>query len=457
MKMLRWLFPLVIVSFQTSAYFSDVPHSYVHSNAIEYVQNQGYVQGYNDNTFRPNQPINRVEFLKILLEANDLNSTYYCVNGANGYSDTDANAWYARYVNDATCLNIVQGYSDGTFRPSESINYAEGAKIINRVYSFNDPEGQTWFSNYLKRLEIEDAVPRDGILPSDNLSRGEMAEIIYQLADTRELNNEVSSDYLDSYTINDPKYGTQTVVTVSGNSRTITTNAIPNHNTGEFPTIGNPNTISAQSDTYTFPLTPNFTGTARETNTPGVAINGVKFEPGTAERVNCSTGEEYRVEAFQDVLNLGLDFSNAHVQPTGAYHYHGIPLELTKSHQSDLMQVGFARDGHLIYYSPNGLYQSSYQLSTTNRTGTDCDYSVPFGPQGISLNGTNPDGTFTSDWVYQAGSGNLDECNGTMINGEYGYVLTKTFPYISRCLKGEFSETRGGGTGRPNGIRPPRR
>lgn len=56
------------------------------------------------------------------------------------------------------------------------------------------------------------------------------------------------------------------------------------------------------------------------------------------------------------------------------------------------------------------------------------------------LNETRPDGTFVSDWIYVESVGQLDECNGIEINGEYGYFITDEYPYVSRCLKGEFEE-----------------
>lgn len=53
-------------------------------------------------------------------------------------------------------------------------------------------------------------------------------------------------------------FGTEVVVTVDGGLRTIEANGIPDHETGEFPNSGNPNSISAQSYGYTFQLTPNW-------------------------------------------------------------------------------------------------------------------------------------------------------------------------------------------------------
>ncbi|MBK9187111.1 MAG: YHYH protein [Moraxellaceae bacterium] len=66
----------------------------------------------------------------------------------------------------------------------------------------------------------------------------------------------------------------------------------------------------------------------------GFALNGVKFDPGTGGTCNdtgasCSLGGNvgaWRIEALgQSSFNFGTDENNAHVQPTGEYHYHGMP------------------------------------------------------------------------------------------------------------------------------------
>lgn len=249
-------------------------------------------------------------------------------------------------------------------------------------------------------------------------------------------------NYFGAYTLKDEDFGTNTVVTLNGGVRTMITNALPNHETGKFPGPGNPNTISAQRKTYTFPTTPKYTGNARWIREPGVAINGVKFEPGTAEVVACDTGENYRVEAFQELINLGLDFNNAHVQPTGAYHYHGTPTSVIEKYDSgeDLVHVGFAHDGFPMYYSKSGAYKPSYKLVDGTREGEDCIYETRRKSRDISVGGHH-DGTYTSDFEYVSGSGDLDECNGVTIDGDYVYFVTDEFPYVSRCLMGEFTIT----------------
>ena len=257
------------------------------------------------------------------------------------------------------------------------------------------------------------------------------------------------SSYLGSYTLDDAEFGTHVTVTVEGASRTIETNALPDHETGDFPNDGNPNTISAQDLRYEYTTEPEFAGEASSPLVIGVAVNGIKFEPGTAESVSCASGETYRVEALQDIYNLGLDFNNAHVQPTGEYHYHGASQLLADAYglDDDLVLVGFAADGYLMYYSKSGAYQSGYELVSAARTGTGCTASSALRAGGVEVDGTSPDGTFTSDWFWSDEAGDLDSCNGVTIDGSYAYVITHEFPFISRCLNGDVGDAGGPGAG----------
>jgi hypothetical protein len=78
------------------------------------------------------------------------------------------------------------------------------------------------------------------------------------------------------------------------------------------------------------------------------------------------------------------------------------------------------------------------------RDGEDCTYETRRNTRDISIGGHH-DGTYTSDFEYVEGSGDLDECNGININGKYVYLVTNEFPYVSRCLMGEveINERRG--------------
>jgi arylsulfatase A-like enzyme len=209
------------------------------------------------------------------------------------------------------------------------------------------------------------------------------------------------------------------------------TNNLPDHETGIFPTRGNPHTISAQDYEYRFPRNPKKSNISKSIKIPGVSLNGVFFEPGTAEFWDDDRNSGWNMEAFQDERNLGLDLHNAHVQPNGSYHYHGASDGIVHAEavtSQGLVLVGIAGDGFPIYYSPDKKYQSGYELKSGNR---------PDGPGG------KHDGTYAEDFVF-TGNNDLDTCNGTVVttdihpDSSYAYFLTEGFPYAPRCLWGEF-------------------
>ncbi|SVE22529.1 uncharacterized protein METZ01_LOCUS475383, partial [marine metagenome] len=146
--------------------------------------------------------------------------------------------------------------------------------------------------------------------------------------------------------------------------RILSGNGIPNHEVGTFPNPHCPNTISEQNINHTFPLFPEVISEEGEplggpTGTIAYALNSVKFDPGTAGRCDddgvCSLAQgqgQWNIEALgHDTFNFGDDMNHAHVQPTGKYHYHGMPeLYLDLLGQDENMTlVGWASDGFPVY------------------------------------------------------------------------------------------------------------
>ena len=255
-------------------------------------------------------------------------------------------------------------------------------------------------------------------------------------------------------------------MTTSGGMRTITSNAIPDHKVGLFGQGQgslNPNAISPQNDAHSFTTSPTKSGSVTNVLSTisgpsmafGILLNGVLLDPEAAEPwphdgiMSMSTKNwEWNLDAMS--INLGLDCNNAHVQPTGKYHYHGAPtlyFESLNATSNEMTLVGYAADGFPIYY--NYAYAtandanssivsmtSSYRLRSGDRAG-DGD-SAPCG---------SFSGIYTNDYKYVQGLGDLDECNGrTGVTpeypaGTYYYMITITdYPYVSRCLMGTPSD-----------------
>ena len=109
----------------TNAY-SDVKGGDWYNNAISTLSNAGIVSGYPDGTFRPNAPITRAEMSKIIALFAKLDKTN------DRFSDI-AGHWAEAYIKLAAGNGWIKGYPDGSFRPNQSITRAETVTMINRV------------------------------------------------------------------------------------------------------------------------------------------------------------------------------------------------------------------------------------------------------------------------------------------------------------------------------------
>lgn len=237
-------------------------------------------------------------------------------------------------------------------------------------------------------------------------------------------------------------------MTTQGTYRVIRSNGIPDHLTGRFPSRNNPNAITEKDYTWRIPMNPKVAAAPIPSGWAwfGVAVNGVPMEPGTQEFYNEDRNSGWTYEALGGTSNLGIDQNLAHVQPNGAYHYHGMPTGLIQRLGGDsnrMVLVGWAADGFPIYTSMG--YSDPKSDASSLRT-MKSSYRLKHGSR-PDPPGNNYDGNFTQDFEFVPGSGDLDECNGRFgvtpeyPAGIYHYHITSEFPFISRSWRGEPDES----------------
>ena len=107
--------------------FSDVPKGYWAANYIGYMQQFGIITGYSDGSFRPDAPVTRAEFAAIASRFEKL------TEGSKSFTDVPDTYWAARYIDFAATRGWVTGYSDGTFKPEDPITRAEVAAATCRL------------------------------------------------------------------------------------------------------------------------------------------------------------------------------------------------------------------------------------------------------------------------------------------------------------------------------------
>ncbi len=166
--------------------FRDVPPTHAQYQAILFAKSHNIVQGYGDGTFRPSRTIVRAEFVKMLVASLYSRSKIdSCLSGSTGLPyDVPRDEWFAPYVCVALKHEVVAGYPDGSFRPGASINAAESAKIFVRTTGMTEAPaafGDQWYAPYIESLENAGAMPSSYRVPSQLLTRGEMAEILWNM------------------------------------------------------------------------------------------------------------------------------------------------------------------------------------------------------------------------------------------------------------------------------------
>ena len=159
--------------------YDVVGHAY--ETAIRYLYDNSIIQGYADGSYKPDQTVNRAEFTKIIVGAKLGNNP--TSSASNCFPDVKSSEWYASYVCYAKNAGIIGGYPDGTFKPSNTINLAEAAKILVNTLDVEKPstESSLWYRVYIEALQNESYIPSSFTSVSKSVTRGEMAEMIWRI------------------------------------------------------------------------------------------------------------------------------------------------------------------------------------------------------------------------------------------------------------------------------------
>ena len=164
--------------------FNDIQEHWAKSEILDF-ESKGYINGYEDNTFRPENNITRAEFVKILNKVFKFNTA-----GSENFKDVDKSAWYYKDICIGTKVGYINGYEDGNFGPEDPITREEAAKMIGKVMDlkgdgnihFNDSEKiSNWAKEYVDALsdnKIINGYEDNTFRPNDNITRAETVSIL---------------------------------------------------------------------------------------------------------------------------------------------------------------------------------------------------------------------------------------------------------------------------------------
>ena len=125
-----------------AANFSDVPDGKWYSTGVKYCASQGYVSGYTDGTFKPENNITRAELAAVMNKVLKLSDP-----AANSFKDVPAGAWYAVPVLKCVKAGVITGYGNNEFGPNDKVTREQAAVILAKAYNVANVSGRTSFAD----------------------------------------------------------------------------------------------------------------------------------------------------------------------------------------------------------------------------------------------------------------------------------------------------------------------
>jgi len=178
--------------------FNDVHSSDTYCKSIKWAKDNQIISGFPDGTFKANNPVTRVEALKMILTT--LHARMDENSGQElGFGDTDRFAWYSDYIRTALSLGVINGYADGTFRPSNMVLRSEALimllntarstdSLIIPTSSYGQPyfdvpntRETQWYISYAWYAQTHKLTNSEYYLyPSNYMTRAELADMLYR-------------------------------------------------------------------------------------------------------------------------------------------------------------------------------------------------------------------------------------------------------------------------------------
>ena len=188
----------VVCSAETCQYYTDVPADMWCHAAVDYVTENGIMQGYGNKIFNPGKDLTRAQLAKLLY---NLENPSEKAKTDIAFSDVANGEWYYDAVMWAASAGVVKGYTDGTFRPNTPISRQEMVTMIYRYAQYkgldttHDANGWTSFEdsaaigNFAKDAVawtaehgIVNGYTNGTFKPRGTASRGHVAQVMMKFA-----------------------------------------------------------------------------------------------------------------------------------------------------------------------------------------------------------------------------------------------------------------------------------
>lgn len=147
----------------------------------------GYTEADGTSTFKPDNTITRAEFAKLLVLATTSGVTHTATT--DKFPDLALDHWANTYIAAAVNTGAINGYDDGTFKPENPVSYGEAVKMIvcTLGYASIVTPTEPWYDGYIKVANSISLTKGAAGLGTNEAKRGLVAQLIYNISGTKQL------------------------------------------------------------------------------------------------------------------------------------------------------------------------------------------------------------------------------------------------------------------------------
>jgi hypothetical protein len=115
--------------------FPDVDEHEEYAEAVEYLNDIGIMQGDTNGNFNPNSTVTRAQMAAIICRM--LDETENLTTDDSRFTDVPTSHWANGYIVKAASLGIISGYQDGSFKPNDPVTYEQAVKMVVSAAGFS--------------------------------------------------------------------------------------------------------------------------------------------------------------------------------------------------------------------------------------------------------------------------------------------------------------------------------
>lgn len=178
--------PEEILEFRRNSLTYPVSYTDCMNKYVNELTNLEVLTGYDDGTFKPDAFITRAEFSKIISAVTGGAAADVTSLPKNIFADVAADHWALKYILHCEAAGFVDGYDDGTFKPNDNITFAEAVKVCLSAIGYDNlvtEKGGVWYEPWIDSAYEYKLIDDKDKNPNAKATRLEVAELVAKVID----------------------------------------------------------------------------------------------------------------------------------------------------------------------------------------------------------------------------------------------------------------------------------